>query len=193
MICSVVGNVESDEIIRLLEKTVEKTGRPIAGYEFSRIPQADNSSNDIKMIKNQVWVIYGRKSPIARSHKDYPAILLADQIVNRRSFALRDETGLFYTISAGFLRSSGTVSLYDTVTAQAAPEKLPLVDECFNRFFSSDIRRPVTEQELQAAKTSLRSQWSYINSSLNDRVNYFVACDVNEANHGFKAVVSTQN
>jgi len=179
MVCSIVGNIESDEILALLEKTVEVTARPIAGYEFSRIPQADNSSNDIQMIKDQVWVLYGRKSPIRRSHKDYPAILLADQIVNKRSFALRDETGFFYTIWAGFMRSSGTVSLYDTVAAQAAPEKLSLVDECFKRFFSSDIRRPVTEQELQAAKTSLRSQWSYINSSLNDRVNYFVACEVN--------------
>jgi zinc protease len=108
---AIVGDLAGYDIKKLLHESLQEwTGSPHKKTEYP--PLAPISARDINypINRDQVLLAFGSNS-INRMHPDFDALLLFDQIfaggvlgsMSSRLFALREQSGLFYTVSGSLL------------------------------------------------------------------------------------------
>ena len=111
----IVGNLSRDDLKKNLEETIGKwSGPEVEDIKFPSLTSIDSHSTNYYINRDQVVVSFAGLS-VDRKHADYDKLLLFDQIfgsgvlgsMSSRLFQLREQTGLFYTISGSLLARSG--------------------------------------------------------------------------------------
>lgn len=112
---AVVGDFDVQQMIALLESILGNwRGEDIPDVIYPPLAAATAEVSDMPMNRDQVVLAYAGLS-VARFDKDFDALLLFDQIftggvlgsMNSRLFAIRERTGLFYTIGGSLLAGVG--------------------------------------------------------------------------------------
>jgi len=103
---AIVGPVEQKKVLQLFERTLGKwTGPKVSELKYPPLSSIKKEIINYPINRDQVVLCFAGLS-VDRMHKDYDALLLFDQILtggmlgsmSSRLFALREQTGLFYTI-----------------------------------------------------------------------------------------------
>jgi zinc protease len=108
---AVVGDFGRYNLEEVLEKTLGSWNGPeVADLEYPDLPEIKTSEVNYKINRDQVTLGFVGKS-VERSHPDYDKLVLFDQIftggalrsMSSQLFALREQSGLFYTIGGSLV------------------------------------------------------------------------------------------
>ena len=189
MVCSVVGNIDMPVLQQLLTHAFAQVSSSGFVVEPFNGVEALKGNVDSLSAKDQVWIMYARQSPITRHHPDFPAVVLASEVLHGgnggRIFSLREQTGLFYMIGGHFAQGAGVLPGVDLMYTQSGPELLPQVHACFEKFMAEDMRKPVTEQELANAKMLVRAAFAASVSGVLSKPRYFMALESNRIDEAY--------
>ena len=177
MTCSAVGNFDPHSFINFLDETfhdMPSKGEPVKPFESVK---ALPGNIDVSLLRDQVVIMYARQSPITLTHEDYPAILVASEIMYARAFNLREETGLFYIVGSRLAQGDGLLDGVDWIRGHTGPEFLPKAHECFDKFIKKDMRKAIEPDDLEGAKCAVRSDLAAMACGAYDKANYFIRLD----------------
>jgi len=156
---SIVGDIKDLDIKNMLEKTIgDWQGPKVADIEYPELKPIEKKTISYSIDRDQVVLAFAGLS-IDRKNPDYDKLLLFDQIfgggalgsLHSRLFALREETGLFYTISgstiAGIGEQPGMVSVVTIVSLDRLKEAENAIKHTIDT-----VAPTITEQELIEAR-----------------------------------------
>ncbi len=181
-VISVVGNVNADEIIKTIESATVDWSRLISAKTEVIVTAKDVEDIHVPMARDQIYLSFVRESdlPAFQLSEDRVGIDLLSIIylgsLGSRIFKLRDATGIFYTAggSLGSLLPTGFGRTQDKVVTIISPEKLDEAIALFESFLKTVFSTPITQEELESAKSLMRNR---IASSTQGNValaNYFM-------------------
>jgi len=155
---TIVGDLSGYDVQELLEKTLGSwTGKPVPALTYPALQSLEQHTICYPMQRDQVVLLIGTHS-ISRNNPDfYPlsiATSLLSQGMNSRLFALRDRTGLFYSIGGSFVyavtEQPGIVFIKTIVSPDNVERAKQLIMDALQQLADS-----ITEQEVEEAKEIL--------------------------------------
>jgi len=159
---AIVGDLSGYDLKKVLEETFAKwKGPEVTEMEFPTVDTTKIGELNHYLNRDQVVVSFANLS-IDRKHKDYDKFLLFDQIfgggvlgaMHSRLFHLREQTGLFYTISGSSVVNAGKqpgLALVRTIVSlDRMQEAEKVIRETIDKTADS-----LTEQELGLAKCAI--------------------------------------
>ena len=164
---SVVGDFDAEETQALLEKHF---GDWTTGKPYVRLPDPANPPEavvrNLETPDQANAAVYRRaEMPVSDSHPDYPALLVANNILggggmkSRLGDRVRQTDGLSYSVGSRFgadvLDPHATLSLF----AIAAPENVARVRTAFDEELARFFEEGVTEDELKDAVDGILKSW----------------------------------
>ncbi|MBM3894167.1 insulinase family protein [Candidatus Dependentiae bacterium] len=170
----VVGNVEAQEIFDLVgaEMSVWQSHMILENYDAG---SCRAGIFEHQMVKDQVWMWWGRRSDIDLYHPKKAIIDVLSCVFKDRIFQLREQTGLYYVIGgrlgSGFSRSPAI----DKMWLQTGPEHVKISAQLIASFLADAAIAPVTAQELAAAKNSLKSSLIGLVSGVESQASWILA------------------
>lgn len=112
---AIVGDLHKHDLVRELESTLGKfTGQEVPSLTFPALVCDQPKEINYPINRDQIVLSFAGLS-VNRKHPDYDRLMLFDQIfgggvlgvMNSRLFALREQSGLFYTIAGSLTESAG--------------------------------------------------------------------------------------
>lgn len=179
---AIVGDFSGFDIKKELEKTLGTWKvTPVSRSSMTNLAPIDETTINYPINRDQVVLVYAGLS-IHRNDPDYEKLLLFDQIfctsgsMNTRLFALREQTGLFYTIGGSLIAGSdeqpGMVIVKTIVSLDNLQKAKELIAQTIDTVIDS-----ITEEELYDAKqVIINSQTEHFSSNAR-MVNAFLAID----------------
>lgn len=164
----VVGDIQQEKIKKLITKYFENL--PIKEWKDIDYPALKNISgvHSLKHVINRDQVVCAFAGhSVARKDPDYDALALFDQILegnsmNSRLFALREQTGLFYTISGSLVINAKEQPGFWAVQTIVSLDRLEEAKKAILTTLKKAVD-DITQEELERARTTL----------LNQRIDYF--------------------
>ncbi len=152
----VVGDVDSEEVFDLVahESRLWTSHMVLENYDFGEQQQGVFTE---KMVKNQVWMMWGRRSEVSLHHAKKPIIDVLSTIFYDRVYNLREETGLYYVITGSFATGFSRAPATDSIMLQTGPEHVTQTVELIKKFLATAAVAPVTHEELEAAKNKVKT------------------------------------
>ncbi len=160
---AVVGDISFDALRDILEATLGRwTGSGLADLEFPQLQSNLQSQNLVHyMNRDQTVLTFGVPS-IDRLHQDFDKFLLFDQVftggaagsMSSRLFALRERSGLFYTITGSLLAGSGKQPGIFYVKTVVSNGRLQEAEEQIKAVID-DGARGLTQAELEEAQKNI--------------------------------------
>lgn len=178
---SIVGDFEGHNIQELLEKYIAPwQGKAVEEFTFPAVEPEGKKYVSYPINRDQVVVAFAKHS-ITRLDSDYDKLLLFEQIfsggsMSSRLFQLREQTGLFYTITGSMTayadEQPGAFIVQTTVSLNRLEEAKKTILETMKNVVDT-----ITEEELVEAKHSvINSQVN--NFAANKKIGYcFLAVD----------------
>lgn len=181
---SLVGDLKQSDAQHLLEKflsswrraaVLEKTCPVLKNITQKRVTYPIN--------RDQVVLAFAGTS-IQRSHPDFDKLLLFDQIfgggttrsMNSRLFALREQTGLFYTISGSLLTGADEEPGMCVIRTIVSLDRLEEAKKAISKTMS-EVIDSLTEEELENAKQTIISSRIDNFASNKNMASTFIAID----------------
>jgi zinc protease len=161
---AVVGDIGRDELEKCLNKTFgDWSGSQIVDMEFPELHKLEPGTVKRPMNRDQVVLMFAAPS-INRLDHDYDKLLLFDQIfgggalnsMNSRLFALRERSGLFYTVRGSLTAGSDEQPGMVYVMAIVSRDNLKEAEDAIGSTIDKAIDT-ITEQELVEAKNAVSS------------------------------------
>lgn len=162
MVISVVGNVEPQKIICLIEEN-------LAGMTSGRIPEMvkinfPNKSENVLKYKQKntqaLFMVLGYPAPEMNS-KDAPVMELISRILgegeSRLYRELREKRGLAYTVFSGYQSSKGSSYMYSFIAT--SPTQFEAVRSGILMEYEKLCEEWVSQQELSDAKKGLTGSY----------------------------------
>jgi|GEM_PF-3374189 len=113
-----------------------------------------------QLLKDQVWIQFIRQSTVGSRDKEFFALNVISEILDSRFFKLREGSDMFYVVHMKLVRNgTRTIPGFDIAISQTGTELLDRAFALFDRFFTQDVFQPISEEELESAKTSVKSLW----------------------------------
>jgi zinc protease len=159
----IVGDFDADAVLAQLE---QQFGDWTSGKPFERIPAPLNAVPAVTRLletpdqANSV-IIQATRMPISDSHRDYAALLVANNIFggggmkSRLGDRVRQTDGLSYSVGSGFNAGILDESASHQLFAIAAPENAARVRQAFKEELERLVRDGVTDDELKDAVDGL--------------------------------------
>lgn len=163
MIVSIAGNVNSEEVVRLLEESLGGwRGAEAAAVDLARTPLQEGPVREMISMRDKANcdVVIGHASGLRRSNPDYIPAIIANRALgqstlsSRLGMKVRDEMGLTYGINSSFNESGigdGPFSIGVTV----APENIDLAIDTTLEIVNDYLAEGITEAELADEKSSM--------------------------------------
>ena len=161
-VIAMVGDLDSYDIKILLENSMGKwKGKKIEDIVCNVISPQPADALNYSINRDQVVLCFAGLS-IARTHPDYDALLLFDQIfaggalgsMSSRLFDLREQSGLFYTINGSLVVSAdeqpGIFMVKTLVSLDRLAEAEAVIKDTINNAVET-----ITEDELAEAKRAV--------------------------------------
>lgn len=161
-VIAIVGDLKEYDLEKMLTQIFGNWDtQPAPSPDFPQIQPVQAHEIAYPMNRDQIVLAFCGKS-IARNDPHYDALLLFDQIfgggslstMNSRLFALRERSGLFYTIGGSLLSHAdeqpGMVFIRTIVSQDRLQEAEAAIKNVINTAVSS-----ITEDELQQAKDAI--------------------------------------
>ncbi len=178
---AIVGDLHAYDVNKALEKHLGKwKGDKVESLTYPAVSQKVAGAVSHKMNRDQVTLTMARPS-ITRFDADYDKLLLFEQIfsggsMSSRLFQLREQTGLFYTISgsmsAGSDEQQGLFMVKTIVSLDKLQEAEKLIKEQIDTVADS-----LTEEELRDAKNAvINSQTAHFETN-RGMANVFLSVD----------------
>ena len=161
-VLAVVGDVSAYDVPNLVEKTLGKwQGLPLQEVEFPQLLPTDPLSLQYPINRDQV-VLYFAGLSVDRMNPDFDALLLFDQIfgggvlgsMNSRLFAIREQSGLFYTIAGSLLAMAGKQPGMAMVRTIVSLDRLAEAEQVIAQTINS-AADSISEEEYQEAQNAL--------------------------------------
>jgi len=158
----IVGDLSRDELKKNLEDTIGKwSGPEVDDIKFPSLASVDSRSMSHYINRDQVVMSFAGLS-VDRKHADYDKLLLFDQVfgsgvlgsMSSRLFQLREQTGMFYTISGSLLARSGKQPGIALVKTIVSLDRLEEAEEAIVGVINQ-AADTVTDIELQEACRAL--------------------------------------
>lgn len=159
---AIAGDLSKVNIEKVLEKTLGKWGGPLVeDLDFPTIKPVKAHTIDERFNRDQVVLAYAGLS-IPRIHPDYDKLLLFDQIfgggvlgaMSSYLFAIREQTGLFYTIRGSVLAHASKQPGLSLVKTIVSLDRLSQAERAIQECIKTAPER-ITEEELIQAKNAI--------------------------------------
>lgn len=159
---AIVGNLENIDIEKVVATIFSNwEGPKIEAPNLAIVSQPKTEKITRVMQRDQVVLLYAALS-IARSDKDFDALLLFDQLfgggvlgsMSSMLFAIRQQTGLFYTISGSCLTGTDIGPGMATVKTIVSKDSLAMAEKEIKRVMQ-EAPSMVTEEKLNLAKQAV--------------------------------------
>jgi zinc protease len=159
---ALVGDLTGYDVKKLLESTLGSwTGPEVADKEFPKLAAIICDAVNYPINRDQVVLSYGGLS-VDRFNPDYDKLLLFDQVftggvlggMNSRLFALREQTGLFYSIGGSLLAGANSQPGMVYVKTIVSRDRLAQAEQVIEAAIAEGASQ-LTEQELQEAQQAL--------------------------------------
>lgn len=178
-ILSISGDFEKKEILDSLNKHFENWSSKQAGDKFQVATIPISEPKQIQAIevpgKSQALIIMGHNGEVNRSHPDFYALLVANDILgggstlsSRLGTKVREEAGLVYTIRSAMSmsRGAGPFLIQMGVSPDKVNKAIELTKAELQRFYEGNI----TDQELERAKNYRRGYFISNNLTSNENI-----------------------
>lgn len=158
----IVGNLSGCDYKKLLEESLGSwRGPEVPDFEFPPLKPVTEQTIDYPINRDQIVLAYGGLS-ISRTDPDFDALLLFDQIftggvlgsMDSRLFALREQTGLFYTVGGSVLAGSSKQPGMVFVKAIVSPDRLQEAEQAIEGVMAAGAD-DITPDELSEARNAL--------------------------------------
>ena len=164
---AVVGTLDKEQILDQINSTVGRLPLSTAGNfmipkpKLETVKTAQNTRPDL----NQAHIIKGWLLP-TYGEADYPAIVLLNIILgscglsSRLFLELRDKKGLAYVVRSSYetYKLAGNFMIY----IATAPTNIDTCLEGFNEEIQKIKSAPVTDEELENAKTNIVGKYEFL-------------------------------
>lgn len=186
---AIVGDCSGYDIQAELEKTLGLwKGDIVQKAVMTPLTPITSSTINYPINRDQVVVAFAGLS-VDRHHPDHDKLLLFDQIfcsgsMSTRLFALREQTGLFYTIGGSLIAGSdeqpGMVFVKTIVSLDKLAEAKDVISKTINNVIDT-----ITEEELQDAKQAIINSQTENFSSNARMANAFLGLDRFNLGHDY--------
>ena len=194
-VLSIAGNIDSQALLEVITKaTASWKGSSVQALQEDGPAALPIPAIDVPMDRDQVYLTYVRESKIAASEisVDRVAIDLLSTIymggMSSRLFKLRDATGIFYT--CGGALASPTLpwlnKTQDSVFALVSPEKLEEACVLFESFLKNVFSSPISQEEFNDARHTMRSRMSDSTTGAFNIVNYLSGLVIYKRDEDFR-------
>jgi zinc protease len=156
---SVCGDIESDELLRLIDQTLKPLQEKAKDVKIDDISFPEKGSNHfVFMDIPQTFISFAHKG-IPRKHKDYYPLYVALEILGsgelqtRLMKEIRIKRGLVYGIQTGFsfAKHNNFITGVASTKAESAHEVITFIKNEFEKL----IKEGITDEELQKTKRHL--------------------------------------
>lgn len=181
---SIVGDLKECDIQFALEKHLSSWERAAVHDKICpALQQVTQQRVTYPINRDQVVLAFAGTS-VGRSHPDFDKLLLFDQIfgggssgsMNSRLFALREQTGLFYSISGSLIAGADEEPGMCVVRTIVSKDRLEEAKKAITKTMS-EVIDSITEDELERAKQTLVSSRVDHFSSNKSMASAFIAID----------------
>ena len=174
MIVAASGNIEHDELVRILENTgwsqaVSRDARPAAPPPAVAIP---TSVRHVEREGAQTHIVFGSPTvahgDVRRHALGLVGMLLGGGMSSRLFQRIREDLGLAYSVYTfqSFHRDSGNHGIY----VGTAPETAAQAAEAIREELATISKNGLTEEELAAGKSQLKGQITLSLESVSSRM-----------------------
>lgn len=159
---AIVGDLSGYDIKNLLESTLGRwQGPKVAQKDFPELQAVKAEAFNYPINRDQVVLCYGGLS-VSRFSEDFDKLLLFDQIftggflgsMSSRLFALREQTGLFYTIGGSLLAGSNQEPGMVYIKTIVSNDRLEEAEIAIEGVIAEGAKN-LTQQELEEAQRAL--------------------------------------
>ncbi len=159
---AIVGNIENYNLPHITEQILGKWQRStINNIEFPSLSPLKSQEVNYHVNRDQVVLTLAKLS-IERKHPDYDKLLIFDQIfgggalnsMNSRLFQLREETGLFYTITGSLLIGSNEQPGTFQVRTIVSLDRLQEAENAIKKVIASAANK-ISPEEFEQAKRAI--------------------------------------
>lgn len=159
---AVVGDLEKYDVKKELEQWLGNwQGASIQNLEFPEVQPATQEIITYPINRDQVVLSYAGVS-VNRLHPDFDRLLLFDQVfsggslgsMSSRLFELREQSGLFYTISGSLIAGADEQPGMAVVTTIVSLDRLQEAQEAITELVNT-VAQTVTQDEFEEAKDAL--------------------------------------
>lgn len=166
---AVVGDISSYDLKKVVEKTLGSwTGPKVANITFPELESIQPCQVIHSINRDQVILCFAGLS-VSRLNPDYDKLLLFDQIfgggalgsLHSKLFQLREQSGLFYTISGSLVAAADEQPGMVLVTTIVSLDRLEEAEKAIQGVIQNAVDE-ITPEELQEAKHAI------INSIVNN-------------------------
>ena len=178
---SVVGNLLGQDIQEVVEKIVSQWQGPVIQEPlFSELKEVQSEETLSFINRDQIVLIFAGLS-IEYTHEDYDKILLFEQILtggvlgsmSSRLFALREQSGLFYSIGGSLVygagKQPGMILIKTIVSNDRVSEAQAAISQVLNQAIDN-----LPEEELQEAKNALINSFDSLYDSNGQKASTFL-------------------
>lgn len=157
MVVSVAGDFNVDEMESCITEYFGSwQGEKYTPREKEERTFTPDEKVDIKMLRDQAILLYGRPSDITLYDKDHIPLKMLNFIVfhslGSRIYELRERTGLFYGADGMFAAEATPGKSYDYIYAMLNPQNLDKAEKLIQDMFANLIANGVTEEEVDEAR-----------------------------------------
>lgn len=159
---AIVGDLEGINVAKVVQEILENwKGSQVNDLHYPMLKSSESLCQNFEINRDQTVLCFAGKS-IARLDENYDALMLFDQIfaggvlgsMSSYLFKLREQTGLFYTISgstvAGADEQPGLVYIKTIVSNDRLDEAEKLISQAID-----ESKNRLTEQDLEHARNAL--------------------------------------
>jgi len=166
---AIVGDLEDIDLKDVLEKTVGQwIGEKVADIEYPQLKPQQEKTIHYPIDRDQMTIAFAGLS-IDRKNPDFDKLLLFDQIfgmgslgsMHSRLFALREATGLFYSIGGSTVYGLGEQPGMVLVNTKVSLDRLQEAEVVIKKLIDT-VAPTLTEQELVEAR------YAVVNSLVNN-------------------------
>lgn len=176
----VVGNFDMDAIKIVIDRCFASwTGQIIPDVVYPALRDVKKQIINIEKQRDQIVMAFAGLS-VARLHPAYDALLVFDQLLttgmNSYLFSLREQSGLFYTISGSTVYNAGQEPGMIYIKTIVSKDRLQEAQDAIASCLDSAVDK-VTDQEFDEAKEMVINKFSTLFETYENTVNTFLFLD----------------
>lgn len=190
MVAFVAADCAHEDVVAVI-RDATVAWKPGLGKEYAFIVDSSLKPELVvneQLLKDQVWIQFIRSSTINARDKELFALNVISEILDNRFFKLREGSDMFYVVAMALARNgTRTIPGFDIAISQTGTELLDRAFALFDRFFTEDALKPISEEELASAKTSIKSLYMNRFAGLDGELAFCKELTVNGVDANFYA------
>lgn len=158
LVLGVAGKMNSEQVLVYIDKFTKNWNQTVP-YEPKVLPKpALNSieNSDLQLLRDQVFLFYAAPAEINIDTAELPMIILANFIIfyglGSRLYKVREQTGLFYSITGSFAGLANKVFSLNHVSTLLGHANLNEAESLIKGVLESALQGDFSTEEINAAK-----------------------------------------